>query len=380
MQETRIGSLSFNAVDFGARLRLSAAIRDHLACGDQHEINQRTIIHLSASSERVSQKRPKRIPSFSRVAELAKNMREAEIRKAREMATVHVDLDCAIEIMSITHDVLTAYRDRDFRTICLFSVGGITQLGIHDIRIVEVNADSSATIVRNFTIFPVTDESDPVYFIAYRGHMRRMQPSILTGIELWKEWMSNSDCIRDITVMGWVDFPETLNTSDLVAAPCRRCGQVVKISFGSDALFGGPTAFRGRRNPNYAGPPLLGPSGLIPSPNIDVSLAVETEAPEEKRPLPDTNDTVTPNHPPAIRRPSPAEIRSSLNLLLLTRPESEASQPSHLPNGRESQAEPRALQSQTERSRNMEPSESRIDLPVRPEGQSGGFPPHEHPG
>lgn len=47
----RIGEPILNAIDFGERLRLTSIIQEHLACGDQHDINQCALIHLSDAME-----------------------------------------------------------------------------------------------------------------------------------------------------------------------------------------------------------------------------------------------------------------------------------------------------------------------------------------
>ena len=53
----------------------------------------------------------------------------------------------------------------------------IRKLEIPAIRIVEVNDESSAAVVRNFVLGQVNGETDPVYFVAHRGHMRWIQPT-----------------------------------------------------------------------------------------------------------------------------------------------------------------------------------------------------------
>ena len=80
MQELRIGALSFNAIDFGERIAMSMLVRKELARGDEQKINQYTLLHMSVALEWVDQKRPKRIPSCSRVAEAARRMRDRNPR------------------------------------------------------------------------------------------------------------------------------------------------------------------------------------------------------------------------------------------------------------------------------------------------------------
>ena len=124
--------------------------------------------------------------------------------------------------------MLAAHRDRDFLTICSVLLDEIRQLGLHAIRIVEVNEESSSTIDRNLTSHSVTDEANPLNFIAHRGHMRWLQPSVITGINLRKEWRANVDCVRDIVVLGWSQLVITLDPCNLIDTPWRRCGQIVK--------------------------------------------------------------------------------------------------------------------------------------------------------
>ena len=135
-----------------------------------------------------------------------RNMRDVEIVNARETISPNPGSSCTVEILSITRDVPTSHRDRDFRTMRLFLLCVIKKLGIQAIRIVEVNGERSSAIVRNSPTHPVTDETNPLYFIAHRGYMRWLQPSILTGVNLWKNWRTNFDGVRDITVLGWVIF------------------------------------------------------------------------------------------------------------------------------------------------------------------------------
>ena len=83
VKETRAGSLSFNAIVFGARLRISTITQEHLALGDQRETDLRALIHLGAAMEWAIQKRPIRIRTRDRVDDFANDMRDVEIGNAR---------------------------------------------------------------------------------------------------------------------------------------------------------------------------------------------------------------------------------------------------------------------------------------------------------
>ena len=85
MQETRIGALSFNAIDFGECICLPHVTRERLACGDPNEINQCALLHLCAGLEWMHQKRPKRAPTRTRAGDLAKNLREKEVGESQKM-------------------------------------------------------------------------------------------------------------------------------------------------------------------------------------------------------------------------------------------------------------------------------------------------------
>ena len=200
--------LFFNAIDFGERIRLAKTIQEHLGCGDQHEINQCTLLHLRAELEGAMQKRPRRIPSIPRVEDLANNMREKEIAEAREMISPHQTSSGLIEIMSVTHDVLKAHRNRDFRTICLLLIDEMQKLELQSIRIVEVDEDSRSTAVRNFVISEAAGGSGHLCFISHHGRVRWTQPSIPQGINLWKDRRGQFDCARDINVANADQFVE----------------------------------------------------------------------------------------------------------------------------------------------------------------------------
>ena len=139
--ETRVGALSFNAIYFGGRIRLSSIIQEHLACGDPHGINQCTLLRLCAALEWAMRNRPKRAPSYTRVDGLAKNLRGKEIFGVRKMISTNRGSPRNVEILSITHDVLSAHRDREFRTTRLYLLGGKHILGDKAIRIVEAGEE-----------------------------------------------------------------------------------------------------------------------------------------------------------------------------------------------------------------------------------------------
>ena len=250
-QETRIGALSYNAIDFGERILLSQVIRGHIDCGDPREINQCTFLHLCAGLEWVRQHHPKGVPSRSRLGDFAKNLREKDVGEANKIAESSQGFPYAADVVSVTHDVSTPRHGRDFRAICLFLLDDVLKLEIQAIRIAEVNEDSTSTIVRNLALSKVCDGSNPLYFISHRGHMGWLHPSVITGIQLWKDWRSNFDCILDITVMNWQQFALSIVLSTIVPMPCRGYGQAAKVPTPSDALCGGPAPPRKRKNLGY---------------------------------------------------------------------------------------------------------------------------------
>ena len=191
------------------------------------------------------------MPARTRVEDLAKNMREKEVDEAQKMVDASRGSLYEADVVSATHDVLPPHHDRDFRAICLFLLGELLDLKIQSIRIVEVSEDSTSTIVHNFAISEVYGESNPLFFVAHRGHMRWLQPSILTGIHLWKEWRVSFDCIHDITVMNWGRFSSIIIPPTIAPLPCRRCGQSVKVPIPSEAFCGWPIPPRKRLNPVY---------------------------------------------------------------------------------------------------------------------------------
>lgn len=84
--------------------------------------------------------------------------------------------------------------------------------------------------------------------------MRWPPSSVTTGAQLWKYCRSQFDRIRDIGVVSWGQFAESLDPSKIVDTPCRRCGEIVRVPIPSDALRGGPSVPRKRNTHVYNAP------------------------------------------------------------------------------------------------------------------------------
>ena len=81
-----------------------------------------------------------------------------------------------------------------------------------------------------------------------------MQSSIICGVqrayalattvdsdrcELVENWRGNFDGIRDINDVDWREFAASIDPSNTIVNPCRRCGQMIKVPIASDVLCGG---------------------------------------------------------------------------------------------------------------------------------------------
>lgn len=76
LQELRVNSLCFDAVDLDERIKHSSEMGDALRCGDGYfETNHRTPMQPIAWLGRIPQNRPKRIPSLPMVNDMAREMR-----------------------------------------------------------------------------------------------------------------------------------------------------------------------------------------------------------------------------------------------------------------------------------------------------------------
>ena len=156
---------------------------------------------MCAALEWAMGKRPKRAPTFARVDDLPKNMRDQKIGESRMMISPDQGSLYTVEILSVTHDVLAAHLDRDFRTIRLFLLDGLQVSDIQETRIVEVNEARISSVVRNSPLIQVNGEIAPLYSIAHRAHMRWLQPTVHTRLNLREDWRRNFDRIRDIKVL-----------------------------------------------------------------------------------------------------------------------------------------------------------------------------------
>ena len=63
-------------------------------------------------------------------------------------------------------------------------LGEIQKSDLQAIRIVEVEDDGSCDVVRNFPICQIGDELIQLYFVSHRGHMRRIQQSVLICLNI----------------------------------------------------------------------------------------------------------------------------------------------------------------------------------------------------
>ena len=127
----------------------------------------------------------------------------------------------------------------------------------------------------------------------------------LTAINLRKYWRTNFDCIRDIAVIGWLEYVASMDSGNMVDTPCRRCGKLAKIPISYDAPCGCPPPPRARRNPDYD-PPLFNSAPLTTDVSVgsgDVSLHDRTGAVGERNLLYLVVAPVTCRPPPILVSP-----------------------------------------------------------------------------
>ena len=225
-QQLLIGELEFSVLDYGDRLAMPMQLRIGLNEGHNVEKNQCSIIHMAAGLEWHLQNRPNRFPLKSRVLQLATELRGLELRRANEMVVLARDADQKWKdtVLSLTHDIITSNRDRDFRFWPLFN-GEDTNRHEVTVRIVELNTSNTKVKVYNYARAGIpTKEDKVIYMLAHRGHMRFMKQSRLATDTRRGNWREAFGHVIDLPMVGWSD----VKSADAVklspdVRQCRHC-------------------------------------------------------------------------------------------------------------------------------------------------------------
>lgn len=162
------------------------------------------MIHLSAAMERRLQNRQNRFPLETRVLHHASAMGELEYERAINVWATPMSGERADPLLqSVTHDVLAANHDRDFRLWSIFNGHETKKHGIC-VRIVELNSSSTGTWLYNYQ--PTDMEEDhkhAVYLLAHRGHIGFMKPSRLAPGNKRGKWRGEFNRFFDLKHAMW---------------------------------------------------------------------------------------------------------------------------------------------------------------------------------
>ena len=180
-EELSFGALRFHVLDFGDVLELNGGLRFDISRGDSTEKNQWALLAMAAGIEWSLQKRPQRAPSRTRVQSVSRELRGEEIAMAKR-----VNEPMPRVLMSAVHDVVSLGNDRDIRVFNWFLVPIVRGYVQCEIRIVEISRNQKLSVAH---FFPCANAAvEPLFFVAFLGHLRWMMPTMSSRPEEWEMW------------------------------------------------------------------------------------------------------------------------------------------------------------------------------------------------
>ena len=256
-QGLSIDDLHFQRIGYGDTIRSNLAIRREMGHADDTEKNQRTLIHAAEALERLNHLQTKR------VKELALELRQCELSLSGTITENIVTAETAVgkELVSLCHDVLAPCHDRDFRTIGLLVLPGLGNPPGLIIRVVHIDGPCSVAYGREFSGKTAPRNTNIIYLLAYKQHMRWLEPSDLAIPEHWKSW--RGVCIRSVAYQSRMrqDYIEqNVKEPPMSLVACRFCRKRVKTSIDCDS-FGSDEAIPGNFNDLRFDPPVGGNKG-----------------------------------------------------------------------------------------------------------------------
>ena len=213
-EEITFGTLRFHVLDFGDVLDLNEGLKEAIACGVSVEKNQCAILAMAAGIEWSLQGRPHRAPSLTRIQFAAMEIRGEEIAMVKKLTDPMPRL-----LKSAIHDVVTLGHDRDIRIFNWFLIPVVRGYVQCEIRVVEISRNQRMSVVH---VFPCADStSEPLFFVAFRGHLRWMMPTMYSRPKEWKLWRKAFHHIIDQSPEDGFSFKERY--VEITAPPYRRC-------------------------------------------------------------------------------------------------------------------------------------------------------------
>ena len=144
----------------------------------------------------------------NRVKELALELRHGELNTAKTITQHIITSETAVEkdLISLRRDVLSPGHDRDFRTVGLLVLPGLENPPGLAIRAFHIDGSGTGVYGREFSGKTTSDNSNTIYLLAYKQHMRRLKPSDLTTVNQWKGW--RDVCIKSVSYQSraWQDY------------------------------------------------------------------------------------------------------------------------------------------------------------------------------
>ena len=205
-QSLQIGSLNYNAVDFGDCIPLSNHLQKALGEPNKDETNQCVLLRLAGAFEWKSQNCPKRVPNRSRVNVVASECRQLEYQSAlRFLGTLKTpQTQREHELWSVAHDAMTPNHDRQFRELAAFLPTALLRNG-EVLRIYDID-ESDGRIRISAHVYGEDRQGSIEHDLAlcvWNGHMRCLFPTAIATLEHWKMWAPRADSVFSYEWKGW---------------------------------------------------------------------------------------------------------------------------------------------------------------------------------
>ena len=268
-EELSFGVLRFHVLDFGDVLDLNTGLQHELACGDAVERNQCAWLAMADGAEWSLQKRPQRPPSRSHVQFAAREMRGEEISVARL-----VPESMSRAMRSATHDVLSVGHGRDIRCFSWFVIPAARKYAQCEIRAVEISRNLRMSVAH---VFPcVAETSEALFFVACRGHLRWMMPTMYSRPKEWKHRRASFSRAVQQPAESWNDFhARYVEEEPPPYKPCAHCPSWLKVDINDWCVGGGDL----NANSQPSGPPLNRQFTLLDGSRIEANQMRQKEPP-----------------------------------------------------------------------------------------------------